>query len=147
MGNRKTPYQPKSYESCGYVKSNGRKRADTSANLYESMLVSPAFLDLSPRQRCLYLACKAQCYGKRKPSKDFPQIDSLKDDTMFYLNWSAVAKYGLYTSTMHATFYRDMKVLCEHGFIRQVSSGKLRHEKSIYQYSANWQTWTPTEDP
>ena len=80
MGKRKKPYQPKSFESTGI--SN-----DTSSNIYESMLLAPAFQDLSKNQRLLYVCMKAQYYGKRKPGKDNPEIESLQGDDLFYFNF------------------------------------------------------------
>lgn len=58
-GNRK--YQKKDFESTGAT-------SDTSANIYMSMLLAPAWRELTANQQRLYLYCKAQYYGeKRKP--------------------------------------------------------------------------------
>lgn len=56
----------------------GRMRADTSANIYESMLTSDAFALLTTKQQILYVFCKAQYYGKRKPEKDFPEVEQMQ---------------------------------------------------------------------
>lgn len=63
MGRRKGKYVPKLFESTGVSH-------DTSANIYGSMLESPAFKDLSKNQRLLYIYMKKQYYGTKKPGKD-----------------------------------------------------------------------------
>lgn len=132
--NKRRKYKPKGFESTGI--SN-----DTSANIYESMLLSSAWKDLKPRERQLYLYCKAQYYGKRKPSKDYPDIEAFQSENCFYLNLAAVVKYGIYTRNGNKEFYADIKTLAQHGFIEIVSSGKVTKTKSIYKYSDKWQTW------
>ena len=102
-------YKPKDFESTGV--SN-----DTSANIYESMLQSTAWKDLKPRERQLYIYCKAQYYGKRKPAKDFPDIPQVQSEECFYLNLSLVVSYGIYTRNGNKEFYQDMKKLEEHGY-------------------------------
>lgn len=134
MATRK--YRPKAFESSGASK-------DTSANIYESMLKSAAFMDLTPRQRLLYVYCKAQFYGKRKPGKDFPDIEQLQGDDLFYFPMQTAVDYGLYTRNNHKNFYRDMKELEKHGFIKTVINGKIHKTKSVYQYSGNWKFWNP----
>ena len=146
MGRRTPKYKAKPFESKGtkFIDNNGTSRADTSANIYESMLLSRAYQDLKTRQQQLYTICKAQYYGKRKPSKDYPDMEHLQGDDMFYLNLAAVVQYGLYTKNMRKEFYNDMKALEQHGFIKKVSQGGYSNRKSIYQFTADWQTWTPT---
>ena len=147
MSRRKTKYTPKAFESRGetFIDENGKARTDTSANIYESMLLSKAFMDLTSKQQILYIYCKSQYYGHRKPEKDWPDMENLQGADKFYLNWAAVKKYGLYKESMHSNFYRDMKVLCEHGFIKNISSGASQRKKSIYKFSSDWQTWKPKE--
>lgn len=131
---RKKPYKPKRFESTGV--SN-----DTSANIYESMLLSPAFMDLNSRTRTLYLYMKAQYYGKRKPSKDFPNIEQVQSDECFYFNMAVAEKYKLYTRGNHKQFYGDIKILENHGFIKTISNGKINKTKSVYRFSDEWQEW------
>ena len=140
---RKSNYKPKSFESLGerYVDADGKIRADTSANIYESLLTSKAFKDLNSKQQIFYVFCKAQYYGKRKPEKDYKSIEEVQGPEFFYLSWRAVQEYGLYTPTSHSNFYRDMSELERHGFIEKVSSGKSQHKKSIYKFSAKWHEW------
>lgn len=143
MSGRRKRYVPRSWESKGetYMDSSGRRRADTSANIYDSMLTSDAFILLTDKQKMLYVCCKAQYYGKRKPERDYPDVEQLHGEDLFYLNWAAVQAYGLYKPSMHPNFYRDMKALCGHGLIEKVSSGAGQRKKSIYRFSDRWQVW------
>ena len=138
MGRTKKPtYKPRTFESKGehYTTAKGRTAADTSANIYESMLTSPAFKALKPRLKVLYLYCKAQYYGKRKPTKD---NDKYGTDT-FYFNWGKALEYGLYPESAASNFYHDMQELEKAGFIKKLFSGKAHKEKNVYQYSNEWQ--------
>ena len=139
-------YVPKSFESRGekYIDNmSGQKVSDTSANIYESMLTSDAYKDLSTRQKQLYTCCKAQYYGKRKPKKDYEETGLFQEETYFYLNHAVVVeKYGLYSKNMNKEFYSDMKILEEHGFIRNSARGGGNgKKKSVYQYIDAWQDW------
>lgn len=126
MSRRKKPYVKKSFESMG-------KSSDTSANLYESMLLSPAWFDLSASQKVLYAVCKSQYYSeKRKPIMD--------DNLSFTMNKSKWAeKYKLYASNNPRGFQRDIAELIRHGFIVCVESGATTRKKSIYRFSDKWQ--------
>lgn len=147
MGKRKK-WTARPFESQGQKFTDphtGTVRTDTSANIYESMLLHPAFTSLKPRQQALYIVCKAQFYGHRKPRQDFQELESLQRDECFYLNLGAVTRYGNYTRSMRKEFYGDMKALEEHGLIKKISSGAATHSKSIYCFSGDWKTWTPAE--
>lgn len=147
MSRGRKKYVPKRFESKGekFIDENGKLRADTSANIYESLLLSDSFRDLSDRQKMLYIVAKSQYYGHRKPEKDYPEIELFQGADVFYLNWNAVKRYGLYKDSMHSNFYRDMAELIEHGFIERLSSGKGNRKKSIYKFSADWQSWKPEQ--
>lgn len=137
MGKSRRKYIPKSFESTG--RSN-----DTSANIYDSMLISAAFRDLSARQRMLYVYCKSQYYGKRKPQADYPGIEAVQGDECFYLNHALISDvYGLYPKTNRRDFYRDMQKLADNGFIEIVSSGYAAKKRSIYKFSDKWSGWKP----
>jgi len=133
MGKRRK-YKPRSFESDG-------RPNDTSANIYESMLQSKAFKDLTTKQRELYVYAKGQRYGKKKPGKDYKDYPEFQGDELFYLNFGLVKAYGIYTEGNKGEFYKNIKALVEHGFIEVVSSGAKTHSKSIYRYSDRWQTW------
>ena len=122
-----------------------KPQTETFAAIYESMLQSPTYKDLTPRQQQLYLLCKAQFRGKRKPEKDFKDIEFVQGDDKFYFNWDLAKRYGLYKPTCSKNFYNDMNELIAHGFIERISSGKAHRTKSIYQYSDKWQVWKPPD--
>ena len=104
MGKRRKPYIPRSFESTGEAR-------DTSANIYESMLKSVAYQDLTKNQRLLYVYMKAQYYGKRKPGRDFPDVERLQGDDLFYFNLALAEEYGLYTRKNRGAFYDDIKAI------------------------------------
>ncbi len=134
MSGRRKPYKPKLFESDG--RSN-----DTSANIYESMLLSEAFQDLTKNQRILYVYMKAQYYGKRKPGRDYPEIKELRSDDLFYFNFSLAEKYRLYSRNNRKQFYYDVHEIEKHGFIKTISNGKSTKTRSVYQFSDEWQGW------
>ena len=131
MGQRKQKYKPKAFESTGIS-------ADTSANLYNSMLTHPAFIALKTRQKILYVYCKAQYYGKRKPGQDFPAGEAVQSEECFYMNLSLAVSYGLYTRNGNKEFYADMKALCDAGFLEMVTNGRATQSRSIYRFSDKW---------
>ena len=122
---RRKRYQPKSFESTGVS-------SDTSANIYTSMLMSPAWRDLTAQQQRFYLYCKAQYYYEKKKPNEDPLCF-----TMNRAKWCGL--YGLYTDSNHKSFYRDITALIEHGFITCKESGALTRTKSIYRFSDMWQ--------
>lgn len=135
---RRKKYKAQSYESAGdhFINAKGKLQADTSANIYESMLMSGAFQTLTAKQQILYVCCKAQAYGKRKPMQDNAEYQA----DCFYFNWQKALDYGLYTESSSRNFYRDMRVLIDSGLIELVQSGKGHKQKNIYKYSAKWQS-------
>ena len=135
MSRRSKKYVPKAFESTGVS-------GDTFANIYHSMLVSKAFQSLNPRQRHLYLICKDQYYGKRKPKADRKykgeEYAAFRAEECFYLNWGAMTQYGLYSENSSSTFYKDMEALIKAGFIERLASGKATHVKTVYKLSSGW---------
>lgn len=127
MSKRKKTYQKKAFESDG-------SPSDVSANIYMSMILSPAWKNLTANQRQLYLYCKAQYYGEKKKPTDNP----LKF-TMNQTKWADM--YGLYKRNNAASFTRDMTALIEHGFVVCSSCGATTRKKSIYRFSEKWQQW------
>lgn len=140
----KSKYKPAPFESMGqsFINARGDRQADTSANIFESMLQSRAFKSLIARQQMLYVYCKAQYYGKRKPERDYQDVDAVQGADFFYLNWDAVKTlYGRYSAKDSSTFYKDMDVLIKRGFIERTASGKAQHEKTVYRFSAEWKAY------
>ena len=126
--------------------SNGKQYTDTTANVCYSMLISPAFKDLTPRQRMLYIYAKTQYFGaKSRPKSDYPDIEEYKTDNgrkYFYLNHFLLSNvFGLYPKSNTRDLYADTNKLIEHGFIKQVSNGKINQKRSIYTYSDEWKEW------
>jgi len=142
---KKKQYEPKLFESrnrgSSFINQRGKSQADTSANIYESMLQSPAFKSLTSKQKILYVYCKAQYYGKRKPSKDYEKQGLYQEDSCFYMNWQKAIDYKLYTEKSHSTFHRDMKALEAKGFIKKLKSGKDHKEKNVWQFDDRWTTY------
>ena len=134
---RKRPYIPKDFESA---KGSG----DTSANIYSSMQKHPAWKSLSPSQKALYTACKAEYYGKSRHDLDSFGEEYRTDQTVFTFNRSKWKKgiegsYELYSN--QNSFYKDMDSLILHGFIDCVICGSSTRTKSLYRYSSRWQFW------
>ena len=136
---KKRKYQKKSFESAGHP-------SDVSANLYSSMLESPAWMDLSPKQQVLYLFCKWQYYRMKEVQKKalflaYPDLTPPANvQEYFSLSTGAVTKdYPLYTNL--SSFYRDRDALITHGFIRVIADGSNVRQKNIYRYSDKWQKW------
>lgn len=138
---KKTDYVPQSFESKGkkFTNQRGKPQEESFASLYESMLQSPVFKGLKPREKVLYLYCKAQQFGKRKPSKDYN--GQFPEESSFYFNWGKALEYGLYPESSSRNFYRDMQTLEEKGFIEKLKSGQAHKEKNVYRFVDKWQKW------
>lgn len=138
MGRKKQPYQKKSFESTGVS-------SDTSANIYMSMLLSPAWKELTAQQKTLYLYCKAQFYGEKRRGEFVKVWPSLKDqplDMLFTMNKSKwCSLYGLYSDNNQGGFIRDMTALIEKGFVSCAACGAEGRKKTVYQYSSMWQKY------
>ncbi|MBQ8941798.1 MAG: hypothetical protein IJ062_08165 [Firmicutes bacterium] len=140
---KRKKYQKKPFESVG-------NKSDTSANIYMSMLMSPAWMDLTPRQQVLYLYAKSRFYGQRTADKKalFNQFEGLETpkyiDPFFSLSvWEVTEQLKIYSKSNLMTFYRDLEQLILHGFIKCVAcqSSNRPKKRSIYTYSDKWQLW------
>ncbi len=114
--------------------------------VYDCQLKSAAFTDLTPRQRNLYIVCKAQTFGHAKP-KTTSEADgeAYAIQEMFYLSVVDVQPYRIYAPTNKRDFYADMRALEEHGFIRMVACGKHLKHKNVYRLASEWRTWKKDE--
>lgn len=134
----KKKFKPKTFESTG--KSN-----DVSANIYQSMIFSDAWNDLTKNQRLLYLYCKSCYYGQKDPYKKslFKEMGMAipKDIQPFFsLTEGSIKNYWkLYTNVN--SFYSDRDALILHGFIRVVADGHTVRKANIYQFSNKWQVF------
>lgn len=133
--------QPFESKGKNFTTDSGHIRHDTFAAIYESQLQSKAYKALTNRQKMLYVYCKAQYFGKRKPSADYPDLEQFQSPDCFYLNLASICSYGLYTRNMRKEFYGDMRELEAHGFIKKLSSGRSTKTKNIYKFSDEWKTW------
>lgn len=121
MGKRKK-YVPKEFESCS-------GKSEPFSSLYRSMIESPAFQALSASQKTLYLYCKLQYYGEKRP-------EGQEYFTMSRKKWCN--KYHLYSEGNAAAFHRDIDALIEKGFIDCTYKGAQHKQKNVYKLSARW---------
>ena len=137
---KRVEHKGKAYESIGkkFIDKNGTSRTDTFASIYESMLISKAFMSLTKNQRLLYLYCKAQIMGKRKPKEDYKELEMFQDEECFYLHLQAVVDYGLYKKGGANQFYKDMQALEDKGFIKLLASGQHNKSKNVYKLVSKW---------
>jgi len=127
VGIKKKPYVKKSFESTG-------ASSDVSANIYESMVLSPAWMDLSAQEKALYQVCKLRYYSQKKKPNDNP-----KQFHMSQCIWRD--KYKLYTDANKRRFYSDMAGLINHGFLICAENGFSSRTHSVYEYSDKWQSF------
>lgn len=138
---RKKKHKYRDFESLNgssFVNQNGKLQAETTANICESMLQSKAFKGLTLKQKVLYLYCKSQYYGKRKPKKDYEKQGLFQGEEYFYFNIQLASDYGLYTMANHKRLYTDLRALEMAGFISCEKSGKGHKEKNVYCFSDEW---------
>lgn len=127
QGRKKKGYIKKPFESMGHITlKSGKPQKDTSANIYESMLLSSAWQDLTTRQQLLYVYCKAQYYGEKNYQLK-GKIDNPEIFTMNQFKWCK--KYKLYSLGNSKQFYKDMEGLIEHGFIKCLKCGAIARQK------------------
>ena len=132
---RKKKYTPKPFESKG-----GK---DSFAMIFMSQVKSPAFMDLTDKQRLIYMYMKLQFYGQRnRPMKDYPDIAD--SEQYFYFNLQLAKEYGLVKSDgSRGLLYANIKAIEDHGFIKTISNGREVKQKSIYVFSMDWRFWKP----
>lgn len=122
---RKKPYEPKAFESA---RQGRTKRSEAFASIYHSMLTSPAYMDLTHRQRDLYTYCKLQYYGESPTGS--PEF------TMNRCKWNE--RYRLYSEGNSNAFYKDMEALINHGFVDCIFQGGAVKKKNRYRLSDRW---------
>lgn len=153
MGRRKKQPEIEPFESLGSSKFKnraGEMQTEVYARFFESMIQSDAFITLSNRQKMLYMTCKFQFYGKRKPQEDYKDIPEFQGNECFYLSKTdLVEKYHIYSPTMDKEIYGntkqnipgDFKILEEHGLIDIIGAGRGFKQKNIYRLSDRWKQW------
>lgn len=129
--------------------SNVSVNVDMFTALYQSMLMSEAYKDLSNRAKNLYTYCRLQEHAmsssERSKVKTETSID-LTDRRYFTMNKSKLKLYGLYSPNSLSPFYADIASLIRHGFLICVYNGKHDRKKSVYAYSSNWLYWHSAAD-
>lgn len=139
-----------SFETTGYISNghhyfddiNGNRRADSMIGVTTSMLLHPAFLDLSNTQKMLYMVAKYQYRNAPDRPCDHNDNEEYKNRAYIYLNMKLVTDvFGIYASKNKATFYRDIRALTEHGFIVPVE--RENNQRTIYKLSDAWREYTP----
>ena len=107
--------------------------------LYDDLLDSPAFHDLSPKQKVLLIYCIRESHGAAM-RENAPE-GGKGDERMFYMNRALRIHHGLYAESDTRGFRRDMSALISHGFVDCLRSGYERRERSIFRLSARWNIW------
>ena len=135
------PYE--SFLSTGEVRNNKHVFVDVSTDstrsesvigIPTSLFVSPAYKDLTPRQRQLYL-CAIYQY-KQAPDTPAKVNDEYRDKRYIYLNFKLVQYMSLYSKSSFRSFYSDVRALIDHGFITPIE--KYNHQRTIFYLSDGW---------
>ena len=120
---KKPKFVPQPWESAG--RSNNR-----FTPLYHSQTFHDSYLSLNGRQRSLYYYMKTQFKGN-------------PDRIVFTFPWNLADKNSknsnsckLYTGKK--TFYDDIKVLIDKGFIDCVENNKNLRKSNKYKFSERW---------
>lgn len=116
-----------------------QRRANASRQwnpIYNDLLDSPAFHDLTPSQKVLYFYCQRETHG------DAMRDSGTQDERVFFMNRALRCKtHQLYPLSDTRAFERDMAQLVGHGFVDCLQSGLDTRTKSLYRLSARWCDW------
>lgn len=116
-----------------------QRRASGSSQwnpLYNDLLDSPAFHDLTASAKVLYLYCQRETHG------DAMRDSGTQDERVFYMNRGLRCKvHQLYPLSDTRAYERDMAQLVGHGFVDCLKSGLDTRTKSLYRLSARWCDW------
>lgn len=121
-----------------------------SVNINMSMLMSYAWQTMSYGQGVLYLYCKTQCCrnsinrSEDDPENnqgcfEFPEYLWIKKDEKHGTTAAPAETYNLYSDK--ESFYRDIAVLIDHGFIDCVRRGSGFGKKTLYRLSERWRNY------
>lgn len=146
---KRSKFSPKAFESSSKFLPiiSGYTQKDTSANIYNSMLLSPAFQDLTATGVRLYLHMKARYYTEKKTDALITEYEKLTNQNInksirFTFNkavWHDL--YHIYGNGGGNNFQKDLNSLIDYGFITKIQSGKLTKSKSIYEFNDKWADW------
>lgn len=166
MSNKRIKYKPepyKDFESNGYIGKvknkhghyeekhlfrnaiNDEPRVDSMVGITMCMLSHPAFKDLKPRHRLLYVYAKSQYYcmvDREEFNKNYPQYVGQKE--YIYLNQKLLSDvFKMYARGSKTEMYHDIAVLVEHGFIQPIK--RENNQRTIYKLISEWWNWTPNK--
>ena len=116
-----------------------QRRANGSGQwhpIFNDLLDSPAFHDLRPSAKVLYLYCQRETHG------DAMRDSGTQDERLFYMNRALRCKvHELYPLSDSRGFERDMRELVSHGFVDCLESGLAERKRSLYRLSGRWCDW------
>lgn len=121
----------KKYEYPAYY---GKVRKGRFTLVSYQLLDSIEWQQMNEKQLKLYFLCRRRCYAKDHPRKDFPLLDVVAKNDVFYLTATDAVKAGLYRKGSESNLRKDMKRLIELGLIaysKGIDSGPNR--KKIYK--------------
>lgn len=132
-------------QSLPYKPHQRRAKGSKSWNpMFHDLMDSPAYHDLTPKQKVLYCYCVRESHGSA--AEDATRAGKPYDERLFYMNRElACDRHGLYTRGDRRGMVRDMAALVEHGFVDCLSMGRKEMAKNLYRLSARWHFWgTPS---
>jgi hypothetical protein len=101
--------------------------------MYQSMLMSEAYKDLTHRQVRLLICCLSRSYGHAAAGGVAGRF------TLTKAVWGG--EHGLYNGNRDQHFREDMQSLIRHGFIDCVEDHSKDRVPHIYRYSDRWHYW------
>ena len=103
--------------------SNQKKPSENHFTaIYDDMLYSDGYSELTNAARVAYLLLKSQCYKSNQKSVKF--------------SYNAAQRF----MTRH-TFSRAVKQLVEVGFVDKSQQGGLTRRSNVYTFSERWRKW------
>lgn len=112
--------------------------------LYDSMLESHAWQDLSPQAQALYTYCVRNSHGQATRD-DAQRTGGRGDVRLFYMSHGDAVGFGLYASSDYRGLPRDVDSLIAHGFVDLIWSGQTSRARNIYRLSSRWKKWGTSE--
>lgn len=113
------------------------KDKDTFGSIYESMVLSPAFIELSSREKVMYMLCRVQASSKTAKSCIYNHATENEreyEKNAFVFPAKHMAKYGIDRSNGN----KLLKQLEEKGFIEKVECNKRQRKINVYRFSIGW---------
>lgn len=137
---KKNTYTPDPWESK-YEKGKNWTRF---APMHETLLLSAAYIDLSPTAKVLLQYCKLQkAIEKQVFPKDYslPANTSKREQRRYFVMNRHKWKEEYKITSSASTFNKCMEELIMHGFVDCVFQGKIAKVKNVYRLSDRWQQY------